>query len=191
MISPRDVLPHDPSALFPSLVLIVIGIAVFVLKRLLTLPSGKKAGDPRTVSTVVRRQILTANETAFFRSLQSAVGEQYLIFPQLSLQCILEGHAQNASAQVSFTNQIDRKRVDFVLVDPQDLRVHLAIEVDDRSHEAEDRRRRDGFVESVLQQAGITLVRISAARVYSVSTLRQQLGLLDDQSETNKAAASF
>lgn len=70
-------------------------------------------------------------------------------------------------------------------------RVHLAIEVDDRSREAEDRRRRDGFVESVLHQAGITLVRIPAVRSYAVSTLRQQLGLLDDQSGTIKTAASF
>lgn len=191
MLSPKDVLAQNTSVLFPVLVLIVIGIVVFVLKRWRTLPSGKKTRNPRTVTSIVRRQILTANETAFFRSLQTAVGAQYLIFPQLPLQCILEGRAQNASAQVSFTNQIDRKRVDFVLVAPQDLRVHLAIEVDDRSHEAEDRRRRDGLVESVLHQAGITLVRIPAARAYAVSTLRQQLGLLDDQSDTSKAAVSF
>jgi len=119
----------------------------------------------------------------------AAVGEQYLIFPQLSLQSTLEGYAQSASAQVSFINQIDRKRVDLVLVDPQDLRVHLAIEVDDRSREAAHRRRRDGFVESVLQQAGITLVRIPAARSYVVSALHQQLGLLEDLSGTRPTAA--
>jgi len=104
---------------------------------------------------------------------------------------ILEEHAQSASDQVSFTNQIDRKRVDFVLVDPQDLRIHLAIERDDRSHEVEHRRRRDGCVESVLQQAGITLVRIPAARAYADSPLRQQLGLVDDQLGARKTAASF
>ena len=191
MFGLNEVLTHAPSALFPILVLIAIGIVVLALKGLLHLPSGRNAGELRTVTSVARRQILTANETAFFRSLHIAVGRQYVIFPQQSLQSILEGHAQSVSAQVSFTNQIDRKRVDFVLVDPQDLRVHLAIEVDDRSHEAEDRRRRDGFVESVLQQAGITLVRIPAARSYAVSTLRQQLGLLDGQSGTPKTATSF
>lgn len=191
MFSLNEVLTHNSSALFPILVLIVIGIIILALKRLLHLLSGRKAGELRTVESVVRRQILTANETAFFRSLQMAVGKHYLIFPQLSLQCILEGHAQNVSSQVSFTNQIDRKRVDFVLVEPQDLRVHMAIEVDDRSHEAEDRRLRDGFVSSVLRQAGITLVRIPAARSYAVSTLRQQLGLLDAQIETRRTAAPF
>lgn len=191
MFGPKDVLAHNPSALLPLLVLIVVGIAVFVLKNVRTLPSGRKSGGPPTVTSITRRPILTANETAFFRSLQTAVGAHYLIFPQLSLQCILEGHAPNASAQVSFTNQIDRKRVDFVLVDPQDLRVHMVIEVDDRSHVAEHRRRRDGLVEALLDQAGITLVRIPAARTYAVSTLRQQLGLFDDQSGTHPAAVSF
>lgn len=191
MLSPTDVLAHEPSTLSPILVLIIIGLVAFALKRFLTPPSGRKVNALHAVSSIVRRQILTANETTFFRSLQTAVGVQYLIFPQLSLQVILEGHAPNGSAQVSFTNQIDRKRVDFVLVDPQSLRVHLAIEVDDRSHEAEHRRRRDGLVESVMQRAGITLIRIPAARAYDASTLRQQLGLLDDQSETSKAAVSF
>lgn len=191
MLSPKDVLTHDSSALFPILILIVIGIAALVLKGLIHLPSGRKAGEFRGAISIVRHQILTMNETAFFRSLQTAVGQQYLIFPQLSLQTFLQGRAQNATAQVSFTNKIDRKRVDFVLVDPQDLRVHLAIELDDRSHEAEHRRRRDGFVESVLQQAGIRLVRIPAARSYAVSTLRQQLGLLDAQSEARQTSASF
>jgi Protein of unknown function (DUF2726) len=134
---------------------------------------------------------LSANETAFYHCLQKAVGEQYIIFPQLPLWVFLERRSQSKAAERAFTNQINLKRVDFVLVDPQDLRVHLAIEVDDRSHAAEHRRRRDGFVESVLQQAGITLVRIPAAHSYAVSTLRQQLGLLDDQSETRKTAASF
>lgn len=190
MFSPKDALTQDSSALFFIVVLMIIGIVVFALKRFLYLPSEGNAGELHAVTSVGRRQILTANETAFFRSLQTAVGEQYLIFPQLSLQVLLEGHGQSPSAQVSFTNQIDRKRVDFVLVNPQDLRVHLAIEVDDRSHDAEHRRRRDGFVEAVLQQAEITLVRIPAARAYAVSTLRQQLGLLDDQSGTCKSAVA-
>ncbi len=181
MFSPNEALTQNPSVLVPFLALIIAGIVVIAVKRVCALFSGRKRSGLQTVTAVVRRPILTANETAFFRTLQHAVGTRYLIFPQLSLQCILEGHASNASAQVSFTNQIDRKRVDFVLVDPQDLRVHLAIEVDDRSHEADHRRRRDGLVASVLRQAGITLVRIPAAREYAVSTLRKQLGLLDGQ----------
>jgi hypothetical protein len=57
------------------------------------------------------------------------------------------------------------------------LRVHLAIKIDDRSHETEHRRRRDACVQSVLEQAKISPVRIPAARSYDVPALRQQLGI--------------
>ena len=73
----------------------------------------------------------------------------------MSLATLVEGRAQTPSAQTSFKNQIDRRRVDFVSVDPEDLRVHLAIEVDDRTHKAEQRRRRDGLVEDVRQRTEV------------------------------------
>ncbi len=88
-------------------------------------------------------------------------------------------------------NQIDRKRVDFTLVDPQDFRVHLAIEIDDRTHKAEQRRRRDGLVEDVRQRTEVKLVRIPAARSYDVTTLRRQLSLLDDRSKVQRSASTF
>lgn len=192
MFGPQDVLMRYPATLFFILSLIIIGILVLVLKKgLLPLASKRRAGTLSTTTSIVRCPILTQNETAFFRSLQIAVGPQYLIFPQLLLRTFLKGSADSPSATVSFTNQIDRKRVDFVLADPQSLRVHLAIEVDDQSHAAEHRRQRDEFVEAVFEQAQITLVRIPAARSYDVSTLRQRLGLLNEQSETHKTAASF
>lgn len=76
-----------------------------------------------------------------------------------------------------FHNQIDRKRVDFVLVDPMTFVTHTVIELDDRSHAHPDRKQRDAFVESVFTRAGINLVRIPVSASYSPRILRQQLGL--------------
>jgi len=98
VFGPKLVLTHGPSVLAYIVFAIVLAAAAIVvkrmvahvLKRLLRLLSGRKAGELRTVTSVVRRQILTANETALFRSLQAAVGEQYLIFPQLSLKVFLK-----------------------------------------------------------------------------------------------------
>lgn len=76
-----------------------------------------------------------------------------------------------------FRNQIDRKRVDFVLVDPATFATHTVIELDDRSHARPDRMQRDTFVEEMLAQAGIDLVRIPVAPSYSAAKLRLQLVL--------------
>jgi hypothetical protein len=179
MFSPQAVFMNSPSAFVPILVLLFVVMFFVAMKILLVnVLKGSSAARPPSGISVRSHHILSANEKDFFRSLQAAVGQQYLIFPQLSLQTFLAGHSQSASARISFTNQIDRKRVDFVLVNPQDLCVRLAIELDDRSHEAEDRQRRDAFVQSVLDQAKIVLVRIPAAQSYDVLTLRRQLGLL-------------
>lgn len=193
MLSPQDVLMRDPQVWYwPLLAVILMGTVTLVFKKyvLRRFPARSPGESVATVS-VVQRPILTPNEKAFFHTLQRAVGEEFLIFPQLSPATFLEGRAQTESERTSFTNRIDRKRVDFVLVDPQHLRLHLAIEVDDRSHELEHRRRRDGLVGDVLQRAGIKLVRIPAAHSYDVATLRRQLGLRDDQSGLPRTAVSF
>jgi len=61
---------------------------------------------------------------------------------------------------------ISQKHLDFVLCDPKTLRIILAIELDDRSHDAEDRQKRDRFVDEVLDRAGVTLIRFQARARY-------------------------
>ena len=67
-------------------------------------------------------------------------------------------------AQVGARNRIDRKTVDFLLVDPQSLDPIAAIEVDDRSHESERARNRDALVNSVLKDIDLRLHRFPATR---------------------------
>jgi very-short-patch-repair endonuclease len=105
------------------------------------------------------------------------VGKQYAIFPQLPLWMLIESESKDAKAARAFNNRINLKRVDFVLVDSSTQMPYIPIELDDRSHEREDRHKRDAFVDEVLQQAGIKLVRIRAAANYNPQMIRTQLGL--------------
>ena len=54
---------------------------------------------------------------------------------------------------------------------------YMAIELDDRSHQREDRQKRDAFVDEVLNQAGIKIVHIRASSTYDPQAIRDQLGL--------------
>ena len=60
-------------------------------------------------------------------------------------------------------NRISAKHLDFVLCDAA-WRPVLALELDDRSHERPDRRRRDRLVEQALARAGLPLLRLRPAR---------------------------
>ena len=60
-------------------------------------------------------------------------------------------------------NRISAKHLDFVLCDAA-YRPALALELDDRSHQRPDRRRRDRLVEQALARAGLPLLRLRPAR---------------------------
>ncbi|QDV90760.1 hypothetical protein RAS2_18430 [Phycisphaerae bacterium RAS2] len=72
-----------------------------------------------------------------------------------------------------FGGAISQKHLDFVLCEPRTTRIILAVELDDRSHEAPHRQRRDRFLNESLQAAGIRLLRIKARARYSADIIRR------------------
>jgi very-short-patch-repair endonuclease len=70
-----------------------------------------------------------------------------------------------------------QKHLDFVIYDRYTAAIIAVVELDDRSHNAKDRRDRDAFVDGVLSSLDVAIVRVRAARTYDVETLRLQLDL--------------
>jgi hypothetical protein len=73
----------------------------------------------------------------------------------------------------AWRNRIHAKHVDFVLCDHGNLEARLAIELDDPSHDAPDRVRRDDFVDRALAAANLPLLRVKTAKTYDCSQLRR------------------
>lgn len=142
-----------------------------------TASKDNSASDVCDAVTLTRRPLLTAAETQFFRALQDAVGTRYIIFTQLPLWAIIDTATEDRRSATVFRNKISLKRMDFVLVDPLTLEPQAVIELDDRSHEREERVKRDVFVASVLKQVEIPLIRIHVAQTYASPKLRQLLGI--------------
>src|SRR5262249_39435320 len=110
----------------------------------------------------------------FYRVLLQAVAGQFVIMSKVRLSDLVDVRARGRVWSASF-NRICRKHVDFVLLDPRTLTIQLVIELDDRSHDLERRTDRDGFVNEVLHEAGIPILRIRAAPGYVVTTLADQI----------------
>ena len=68
------------------------------------------------------------------------------------------GVAPGQENYMSYFNRIKAKHTDFVICDPETMEVILAIELDDPSHEREERIERDAFVDKVYEAAGIPLL---------------------------------
>lgn len=71
------------------------------------------------------------------------------------------------------SNKIQRKHVDFVLCDKRNLEAACAVELDDRSHQQQDRRERDQFVDGVFAAAGIPMLRVPCRRTCAAADLRR------------------
>jgi len=177
MLNPAQILPSN---VVPFFLLAILAVLMVLAVRYYTLRSRRqrdRVADLGIGVSLTQRPILTAAETKFFRALQAAVGKQYTIFPQLPLWTLIQPESNDPNATRVFNNRINLKRIDFVLVDSTSLMPYVAIELDDQSHQREDRQRRDAFVDEVLSQAGIKIVHIRASSTYAPQTIRKQLGL--------------
>lgn len=128
----------------------------------------------------VRDDFLSPAEQSFYLVLKSVVSDWALICPKVALGDLFYAKSKDPSKYRAFTNRIDRKHVDFLLCDPKTARPLLGIELDDKSHQRNDRRARDEFVEMVFAAAKLPLVRVPVRQSYSVSELssllRQHIG---------------
>ena len=151
------------------LVIIVVAVAVLLLLKSLSSGSGQ---------FFYRRKpyLLSKAERSFYGVLSQAVGDNALIFCKVRVADVLAPQkGLNRSNWQQAFNKISAKHVDFLLCDPQDCAVKLAIELDDASHGSAIRQKLDAFLEQACESAGLPLLRIRAARGYGVADIRQQV----------------
>ncbi len=125
---------------------------------------------PRQKLPFTRRgPLLTAGELRFYRTLASTAPPDLMVFVKVRL---LDVVAVPAAAWQQFGAPASGMHLDFVLAEAATLSVRLVIELDDKSHQREDVRQRDGFKDAALASAGIPLLRVRVARRYNAAELR-------------------
>lgn len=107
-----------------------------------------------------KNYIMTRAEFDLFRRLEHIAGAKYYIFPQIHLSSLLN-HAVNGQDWRAALAKIQRKSVDFVLVNRKTMMTSYAIELDDKTHDSSAPRiTRDELVNEIFLDAGIPLVRL-------------------------------
>ena len=174
------------SLIWPIFILVVIAIIIAVLKNLI--PKGKG----QTLPYEKQPTLFTPAERSFLGVLEQAAGNEFRIMGKVRLGDIVKVKAglDNKARQSAF-NKIQSKHVDFVACDPNDLSIQFAIELDDKSHEREDRQDRDAFVDKVMEAAGIPIIHFAAKRAYVIDEIRDTLtAKLNPPEETVKVVRS-
>ncbi|MEI6296073.1 MAG: DUF2726 domain-containing protein [bacterium] len=121
-----------------------------------------------------KNYLMTGAEHNFFKVLNSIVDNKYYIIPQVGLSKIV---GINGSDRYNYTylNKIDRKSLDFVLFDKDSFSPIVIIELDDSSHEREDRKERDSFVDKIAQKIGLKIVHIKTSYNYDLEMLKKDI----------------
>lgn len=118
--------------------------------------------------------LLTPAEYSFFRVLSKACrGRGVFVAPKVRLADLLT--APSGPGRQAAFNRIASKHVDFLVCRADTSAPLAAVELDDSSHARKARRERDAFVDAALSAAGLRLVRIAAAREYSVDGVATSL----------------
>ncbi len=143
-------------------VLIIVGVVVAALFA---------KDQPISKYTYTRKQyFMSRAESEFYRALRTAVGDSYIIFAQVHLDRLIDNKVVGQNWRAARA-RMSQKSVDFVLCNPTTISPLLAIELDDGSHELQDRRDRDSLVEHMLNGAGMPLLRIENHGSFSPNDL--------------------
>lgn len=134
----------------------MVGVALVI--KLLSGKSNKKDASKFPYKYQMKDFLITRPEHEFFNILVEILGNKYHVFTQVHLPTILDHKIVGQNWRAAFSH-INGKSVDFVICDMEYIKPLLAIELDDKSHESEDRISRDSEVERIMNEAGMTLVR--------------------------------
>lgn len=136
-------------------------IFIFLIAIIATIASPSKTQS--TEHKYEKRAFLSKNELNFYKALiQTTAAKDYLILIKVNLADIIHPIKGSKNRQASL-NKIDKKHIDFVLCSKTNLQPVLAIELDDSSHDRQDRKDRDEFVDQALESAGLKILHIRNA----------------------------
>ncbi|HTS17647.1 MAG TPA: DUF2726 domain-containing protein [Verrucomicrobiae bacterium] len=154
--------------------LIALGVLFFVAVIALSVLAKVLPSRRPALPYKKRDYLLTAAERSFYEVLCSITRGQVHAFPKVRLLDLLYLPKGTENSQ-GYKNRVMSKHVDFVLCDLENIRPLLVVELDDSSHEREDRKERDAFVDEALAAAGLPILHVKARQSYDPKELARQI----------------
>lgn len=153
---------------------LVLCFIAFVLEFLKNKEKKDRKIDLQKYKYNRRKFLITPAEHECYNALVTAVGDTYHVFTQVHLPSILDYKVVGQNWKGAFSH-ISQKSVDFVLCDKEYISPKLAIELDDKSHEREDRMERDIEVERMLEDAQFPLLRLENHGRFNPNELKEKI----------------
>ena len=153
-------------------VVVILSITIIVAKTL-----QKPEAQPAEYPYKKLDMLFTPAERSFLGVLNQAVGDNAQIFGKVRVADVVAPiKGMSRSEWQRAFNKISSKHFDFLLCDKSKLSVLCAIELNDNSHSAKNRKNRDEFLSGVCNAANVPLIQIPAKAAYTISEIQQVIG---------------
>jgi hypothetical protein len=126
---------------------------------------------------LVTQPLLSEMEAALYNMMRIAVQDQFLLFAQVPVWCLLEIKAEDPKQRAALLKEIAFRRLQFVLVHPGTLQVARVVEIDDPKETSPQKDARDRLLDEVFERVRIPIVRLNKEVEYSIGALAGLLGV--------------
>ena len=159
--------------------LLLVVVVVVVMAILAAVKARASSPSARADIYFLRKSLFTPAERSFLGVLDASLPPGVRVYGKVRLEDIIGvkkglGRSEYQAAK----NRINRKHVDFLLVRTSDLAPVAGLELDDASHEEEERQQRDSFVDAAFASAGLPLLHVAAQKSYNSNELKTKLSEL-------------
>ncbi|HVS51649.1 MAG TPA: DUF2726 domain-containing protein [Opitutaceae bacterium] len=164
------------ASLGPVFLLLIFGVLIVAAAFVAQLTKQKSTNTPNAKTAglyAARSTILTPAERSFAGVLDGALPDGTAWFAKVRVgDIVTTAKGLPPSTRTAARNRINQKHVDFLLVRATDFAPLAGIELDDRSHEEEERKTRDKFVDDVFAACSLPLLHVPAQAAYKQAELR-------------------
>lgn len=151
----------------PTSIALILGIAAVLCLAVLAGRGCRSGGfNPGNYRA---KPLLSAWELKALAEIQADLPRGYHACPQVRLADAVQIVQRDPALHRAALARVAQKSVDFAIIDGQG-RIALVIELDDRSHDRPDRRRRDEMVDAVLDHCAVPIRRVRPGQRVNVCT---------------------
>lgn len=138
----------------PIFIATIIAVIVYILVK----HEHTKQSETEELPYKKKNYFFTKRELNFYKELK-LIADKYnlVIFPKVRVADIIE--VIKIEKRQSYFNKIVAKHIDFVLCDNVIYSPKILIELDDSTHDKPNRKQRDNFIDKIMIQAKIPLIR--------------------------------
>jgi very-short-patch-repair endonuclease len=150
-------------SIFLLLIVVIAGIVVFAI---LKVRSQGGAGD-EVWPFYAKKPLSQPEQVLYFRLIQAL--PEHIILAQVQLSQLLG--VKKGNNYQAWVNRINRMSADFVVCN-KDSSIVAIIELDDATHQREDRQAADAKKDKALTSAGVRIVRWQAKSIPDIATIQ-------------------